>query len=172
MFEHWSVDLKKKAKHLARLWKKVVTRFNGSGAGWWYPQMHTQYLQTHAVVSPIKSFSNAFCTMKSSQTSWKPYPNAIDLARDLLLSRQAKTGENQSITNWKPRISANTTVISEKVKIFARRLLFCSNLCDFRAGVYNSNCFEGQTRIHKATEGRIMTVTQQWRYLNLARSSF
>jgi len=40
------------------------------------------------------------------------------------------TEENQSITNLKPRTFANTTVTNKKVKDFAIRLLFSSNLCD------------------------------------------
>jgi len=33
-----------------------------------------------------------------------------------------------------------------------------------------SNCSEGQIRPYKVTEGRIMTLTQQWRYLKLTRA--
>jgi len=50
---------------------------------------------------------------------------------DLVLSSQVEnTEENQPITNLKPLTSANTTGTSEKVKVFTRRLLFCSNLYD------------------------------------------
>ena len=35
----------------------------------------------------------------------------------------------------------------------------------------NSNCSEGQIRTYKVTRGRIMTLTQQWRHLNLTRNN-
>ena len=38
--------------------------------------------------------------------------------------------------------------------------------------VSNWNCSEGQLRADEVTEGRIMKLMQQWRYLNLARNSF
>jgi len=60
-------------------------------------------------------------TMNAPQTSLKP-PNAVDLAMYLLLSRLPNTGNNQPITSLKPRMSSNTTVTSEKVKICTRRL--------------------------------------------------
>ena len=42
--------------------------------------------------------------------------------------RPGNTQENQPITSLKPRIFANTTVTNNKVKDFAIRLPFCSNL--------------------------------------------
>jgi len=41
-------------------------------------------------------------------------------------------------------------------------------------GVSNSNCSEGQMRTYTVTQskGRIMTLTQQWRYLTLLEISF
>jgi len=41
--------------------------------------------------------------------------------------RAENKDENQPITNLKPRTFANTSVTSRKVKVFTRRLLFCSN---------------------------------------------
>lgn len=53
--------------------------------------------------------------------------SAVDVAMDLLLTRP--TGENQSITNLKPWISANITGTSEIVKT---DIVFCLNLCYLR----------------------------------------
>jgi len=39
-------------------------------------------------------------------------------------------------------------------------------------GVSKSYNYQGQMRTCKETEGRNMTLTQQWRYLNLTRNSF
>jgi len=50
-------------------------------------------------------------------------PTAVGRAMDLLLSRRANTGENQPVTNLKPRMAANTTGTSEKVKIWIVFLL-------------------------------------------------
>ena len=49
---------------------------------------------------------------------FKSHPCAVDLAMDLLLSRQEKTRENQPMPNSKPWISATTTGTSEKVKVW------------------------------------------------------
>jgi len=45
-------------------------------------------------------------------------------------ARPENTDENQPITNLKPRTFANTTITNEKVKVFTRRLLLCSNSYD------------------------------------------
>jgi len=46
----------------------------------------------------------------------KGTPNAVDRAMDLLLSRPKNTDENHLITTLKPRISANTTFTTKKLK--------------------------------------------------------
>jgi len=43
-------------------------------------------------------------------------------------ARPENTDENQPNTNFKLRTFAITTVTSKKVKVFTRKLLFCSNL--------------------------------------------
>jgi len=45
-------------------------------------------------------------------------------------AKSENTEENQPTTNLKPRTFANTTVTNKKVKDFAIRLPFCSNLYD------------------------------------------
>ena len=52
----------------------------------------------------------------------KATPNAVDQAMDLLLSRPTNIGENQLITNLKPRKSPNTTFTTKKTNICTRRL--------------------------------------------------
>jgi len=65
-----------------------------------------------------------------SSPKLKATPNAVDLAMDLLTSWPANTGDNQPITNLKPKISTNITVTDKKVKMCTIRLLFCLNFCD------------------------------------------
>jgi len=57
-----------------------------------------------------------------------PLHNAADLSKGLLLSWAADTGVNQPATNLKPRISANTKVISKKLN-FAPEDSLCANVC-------------------------------------------
>jgi len=57
-----------------------------------------------------------------SSNKLKGIPNAVDQAMDLLLSKSTNTGENNFITNLKPRISANTAFTTKKTKICTRRL--------------------------------------------------
>jgi len=64
----------------------------------------------------MKSFFNSLYTITKCQKKLKATPNAVDLAMDLLLSSQARTQENQPITNLTPRTFANTTVTGKKVK--------------------------------------------------------
>jgi len=86
------------------------------------PNVLSQYLQTQAPVSPIKIYFNLlYATMNPHQCRKS--------GEDLLLSRQANKSENQPLTKLKPRISANTKVTSENVKICTRTLLFYPNLC-------------------------------------------
>jgi len=73
------------------------------------PQVLSHYLQTQALVSPIKLFSNLLYTTKNPS-------NTVDLPMDLLSSRPGNKCENRPITNFKSRVSANTTVTSKKLK--------------------------------------------------------
>jgi len=54
------------------------------------------------LVSLIKSISKFLYTATNPANKLEVTPSAVDLAMDLLLSRPAKTLENQSITNLKP----------------------------------------------------------------------
>ena len=40
------------------------------------------------------------------------------------------------------------------------------------SGISHLQCSEGQMRTYRVTRGPRLTLTQQWRYLNLARNSF
>ena len=73
----------------------------------WAPQIHNQYFQSQALVSPMKScFISINCiSLRSPQTSWKPPPMLL-IWRWICFypPRPENTAENQpTITNLKPR---------------------------------------------------------------------
>jgi len=51
------------------------------------PQIHNQYLQSQALVSP---WSNLLYTITKTPNNLKATPSAVDLAMDLLLSSQVR----------------------------------------------------------------------------------
>ena len=53
-------------------------------------------------------FSNSLYAAAKPSKKVKCHPDAVDLVMDLLQSRPANTGENEPITNFKPRISTGT----------------------------------------------------------------
>jgi len=97
----------------------------------WAPQIHNQHLQSQALVSPWSHFSIYCIQLRSPWTSSKPPPMLL-IWRWVYFypARPENTEENQPTTNLKPRTFANTTVTNKKVKVFTRRLLFCSKLYD------------------------------------------
>ena len=97
----------------------------------WARQIHNQYFQSQALVSPWGHFSIHCIILRSPRRSSKPPPMLL-IWRTICFcpARPENTKENQPVTNLKPRTFANTTVTSKKVKDFTRRLPFCSNLYD------------------------------------------
>jgi len=79
----------------------------------------------------MKSFFNSLYTITKPQKKLKATLSAVELAMNLLLSSQAMKHRVESAYHqFKTTNLANTTVTSNKVKDFTRRLLFCSNLYD------------------------------------------
>ena len=82
----------------------------------WAPQIHTQQLQILTLVSPIKSYSNSLYTTKPSKQA-QSHHNVIVLTMDLFLPRPANNGENQPMTNLKPR---SQSISQWKIEICAK----------------------------------------------------
>jgi len=68
--------------------------------------------------------------------------------------------------------------LSQIISIYQCDAVYKLNECTplalvmYRPRVSNSNCSVGKMRTYKVPEGRIVTLTQQWQYLNLTRNSF
>jgi len=111
--------------------KNCETVFNSSGSKQADPKIHNQYLQSQALVSPCRHFSIHCIPLRSPRTSSKPPPMLL-IWRWICFypARPEIAEEKQPITNLKPRTFTNITVTNKRVKVFTRRLLFCSNLYD------------------------------------------
>jgi len=97
MFRHWIADVKKKHQ-CHQVTKKSCDPFQQK---WkqegWAPQIHNQYLQSQALVSPWSNlFFNSLYTITKRQKKLKATTNAVDLAMDLLLSSLARKHRGES----------------------------------------------------------------------------
>ena len=107
--------------------KKDVILFNRSGSKRDESPEFIIPLKSSSTVR-MKSFFNSVYATKKTPNKLKATPKAVVLTMKLLLSSQARRHrceKHRPKTNSKPRISANNTVMREKVKLYTRRLLFC-----------------------------------------------
>jgi len=109
IFEHWTVDVKKK---ISILLVQIIKRCG---------TVQKKYLNSQEIPANSSSslhdkviFQFILCYYEPSPNKLKATPNDVDLAMDLLLSRPINTGENQPITNLKQRISSTTTFTTKK----------------------------------------------------------
>jgi len=125
--------------HQSQLLKKVTEKScdpfqqKWKQAGWAL-QIHNQYLQSQALVSPWSHFSINCTLSRTARRSSKPPPMLL-IWRWIYFypARPDNTEENQPITNLKPPTFANTTVTGKKVKIapedyFFAQFVWCKRI--------------------------------------------
>jgi len=132
MFRHWIADVKKKTSiPLVQVMTQVVTLFIRSGSRRANPWIHSENLQTHALVSPIKSLSSSlYNTLKPPQTSLKP-PTMLFIYRWICFHPGQQTQVWISLSKFETT-NLRRHQCHQNAKIFTRRWLFCSNVCDSR----------------------------------------
>ena len=133
IFQHSIADVKKKTSiPLDLIIKKSCdTAFNRSGSKRAEPPIFTNNTSKVKLYTPHEvSFQFIVCYYEAPK-KLKANPTLVIWQWICFCpTRPENTGENQPITNLKPRTFANTTVTSKKAKVFTRTLLFCLNLYD------------------------------------------